>query len=231
MALIVAGLEQLIHLMKEAVDAYPDHPYGILIQSKLHEKAETYLQYWEKASQSFHDQNFNDAARHLKEVLRNNPTDVTAKELLEELGERSAKAQRFYKNIETGLEKGEDLNALVKMAREAVDIHPDFPEGRLVQIKLAQRSRQFRQAMEKGGAALRMGSWEMASKWFSQAQKLCPESVALDQMIENLSQITEVRRKIDDAVLHKRFSEAQHLARFVDLRVDGLKKVLPGLRD
>ena len=151
------GLEQLIHLMKEAVDAYPDHPDGILIQSKLHKKAETYREYWEKASQSFRHQNFDEAAHHLKEVLRTNPTDVTAKKLLEELGERSAEAQRFYKDIETGLEKGEDLNALVKMITEAANLHPDYPEGRLVQFKLAQKVKTIQASHGKRGCCIAAG--------------------------------------------------------------------------
>lgn len=225
------GLDQLIDLMKEAVDIYPDHPDGLLIQSKLHSKGEQYLEYWEKASHCLSRQNFDKAAHHLKEILRVNPTDTAAKELLKELDSRSIEAQRLYREIETSLQAGDDLNDLVKMTREAVNLYPDYSEGRLVQFKLAQRSKQFRQAMEKGETALRLGSWEMAFRWFSKVQKLCTDSVELDQILERLSLIIEARRKIDDAILHKNFSEAQYLVKFVDLKVNGLKKALPGLRD
>ncbi len=225
------GLDQLIDLLKRAVDIYPNHPEGHLLQSRLHSKSEQYREYWEKASQCLSRQDFDEAVLHLKAVLLVNPTDTAAKELLEKLGTRSTEARRLYEAIEEGLQSGDDLNGLVKMTGEAVSIYPNYPGGRVAQFKLAQRSRQFRQAMEKGSTALRLGSWEMALKWFSQVQNLCPNSVELEEIIERLSQITEARRKIDDAVLHKRFGEAQHLARFVDLKVNSLRQALPGVRE
>ncbi len=85
--------------------------------------------------------------------------------------------------------------------------------------------------MEKGFEALKQGAWEMALKWFSQVENLCPNSVELGHIIELLSQIKGARQKINGALMQKKFHDAHHIAGFVDLQVQNLKRILPVLRD
>ena len=225
------NLDQLVDLLKEAVTIYPDHPAGHLAQTRLHSKTNQYREGWEAVSQCISHQNFDEAANHLKEVLRIHPEDTNAKELMEKLVKRPAQARDFYQAIENSLERGDDLNDLVRMTEEATSLFPDCPEGRLVQLRLAGRSKQLRKAMAKGVEALKQGAWELALKWFCQVQKLCPNSVELGHIIERLSQIKDARQEINEALLQKRFNEARHFAGFVDLQVENLKRMLPVLRE
>jgi serine/threonine protein kinase len=225
------NLDQLVDLLQEAISIYPEHPSGRPFQERLHSQTKQYRELWETVTQSVSQQKFDEAANYLKEILRIHPKDTKAKELMKELVGRSAQARHFYQVIENGLERGEDLNDLVRMALEANSFYPDFPEGRLVQIKLAGKSKQFRKAMEKGAEALKQGAWEVALKWFCQVQKLCPNSIELGHIIERLSQISNVRLKITDALLRKRFNDAKHFAKIVDLEAQNLKNILPILRD
>lgn len=225
------NLDQLVNFLKEAVSIYPDHPSGRLLQERLHNQTTKYRELWETASQCVSQQNFDEAANHLKEVLGICPLDTTAKELMKKLGERSTQARHFYQAIENGLERGDDLNELVKMTQEANGLYPSCPEGRLIKIKLTGKSIQFRKAMEKGAEALKKGAWELALECFCQVQKLCPNSVELGHIIDRLSQIRDARQKINEALFQKRFSDAQHFARFVDVQVENMKRMLPLLRN
>ena len=225
------NLGQLVDLLKEAIRIYPDHPSGRLAQARLHNKTKQYRELWEKVSQRVSQQNYDEAVNHLTEVLRLHPEDTKAKASMEKLKGRSAQARHFYQAIENGLERGENLNDLVRMAQEATTLFPDCPEGRLVQLRLAARSKEFRKAMEKGFEALKQGAWEMALKWFSQVENLCPNSVELGHIIELLSQIKGARQKINGALMQKKFHDAHHIAGFVDLQVQNLKRILPVLRD
>lgn len=225
------NLAQLVDLLKEAVSIYPDHPAGRLAHTRLHSKTKRYRELWEKVSQCLSHQNYNDAANHLKEVLRIQPEDPEAKELMGKFVKRTAQARQFYQAIENSLEGENDLNDLVWMTQEATRLYPDCPEGRLAQLKVAGKSKQFRKAMEKGLETLKQGAWELSLKWFCQVQKLSPNSIELGHIIECLSQIKDTRQKINEALLQKKFNEAHHFAGFVDLQVQNLKKMLPILRD
>jgi len=225
------NLDQLVDLLEEAVSIYPDHPAGRLSQTRLNTQTKQYRELWKKVSQCVSHQNFDEAANHIKEVLRIHPEDPEAKELMQKLVKRSAQARHFYQAIENSLEGGDDLNDLVRMTQEATTLFPDCPEGRLVQLKITGRSKQFKKAMAKGVEALKQGAWELALKWFCQVQKLCPNSVELGHIIERLSQIKGTRQKLNEALLQKKFNEAHHFAGFVDLQVENLKRILPVLRD
>jgi len=225
------NLDQLVDLLKEAVSIYPDHPAGRLAQAKLHSRTKQYREGWDAVSRCISRENYDEAVNHLKEVLRIHPEDPDAKDLMEKLGKGSAQARYFYQAIKNSLEEGDDLNDLVRMTQEATTLFPDCPEGRLVQLKVAGRSKQYRKAMEKGVEALKQGAWELAMKWFCQVKKLCPSSIELGHIIERLSQITDARQKIKEALLQRRFDEARHFARFVDMQVENLKRILPVMRE
>ncbi|MBW1784114.1 MAG: protein kinase [Deltaproteobacteria bacterium] len=225
------NMDQLVDLLKQAVAIYPDHPAGILVQTRLRSKTRQYREQWEAVSQCVSQQNLDEALNHLNDILRLYPEDSRAKASMEELKGRTDLARHFYQTVEAGLDKGENLNDLVKMAGEAAKLYPGCPEGRLVQLRLAGRSREFRKGMEKGLEALQHGAWEMALKWFCQVEKLCPNSIELEHIIERLSQIKGARQKINEALIQKRFHDAHHLAGIVDLQVQNLKSMLPILRN
>lgn len=211
------ALSHLVGLLQEAVNIYPDHPSGRLVQARLHNRTKQFRKIWKRISSCYSQKDFREAARLLEEILRIEPEDTQAQQLKEELREKLAQAGQFYQAIDNNLESG-DLNELVGLVREARRICPNHPAGNLVQTRLASRTREFREAMEKGLAALNQRVWDSALEWFQQARQLYPKATAIRQVIEALSRIRDTRQKIDQALVEKNYNEALRLARFVDLQ-------------
>ena len=211
------ALSHSVGLLQEVVNIYPDHPSGRLVQARLHNRTKQFRKIWKRISSCYSQKDFREAARLLEEILRIEPEDTQAQQLKEELREKLAQAGQFYQAIDNNLESG-DLNELVGLVREARRICPNHPAGNLVQTRLASRTREFREAMEKGLAALNQRVWDSALEWFQQARQLYPKATAIRQVIEALSRIRDTRQKIDQALVEKNYNEALRLARFVDLQ-------------
>lgn len=211
------ALSHLVGLLQEVVNIYPDHPSGRLVQARLHNRTQQFRKIWKRISSCYSQNDFREAARLLEEILRIEPEDTQARQLKEELREKLAQAGQFYQAIDNNLESG-DLNELVVLVREARRICPNHPAGSLVQTRLASRTREFREAMEKGLAALNHRVWDSALEWFQQARQLYPKATEIRQVIEALSRIRDTRQKIDQALVEKNYNEAMRLARFVDLQ-------------
>ena len=162
------------------------------------------------------------AVRLLAEVLCISPDHIEAQHLKEELDACLNQADQLYREIDMKLEGG-DLAELTELAKEAINIYPEHPSGRIIQTRLAARAKQFREAMEEGLRALQGMGWEDALQWFQEALKLHSGVLQLRRIIAELSQIEDIRKKIDLALVHGNFDEAQRLACFVDQKVEQIE--------
>ena len=185
---------------------------------------------WEKASVSFFQGDLSRATKLTEEVLRIQPDHIQAKQLQEELRERFAQAEHFYQDISQGLE-GLDLDELARLIREAVSIYPDHPSGYLIQTRLLARTEQYRDAMEKGKAALKRRNWESALGWLRRAQQIHKGGTELERLIEILTQIKDKRSRITQTLAQKKLKEALHLSRIVDVLTQEIENSVPALRE
>ena len=118
----------------------------------------------------------NGAIRGCGALLEEQADHVQARQLLEELQARYQEASAFYAALERDVES-RNVPELLALLREAIQIFPDHPAGRLVQARVRNLAQAFRGHMQHGYEALMQGRWEIALDRLRQAQKLesgCP---------------------------------------------------------
>jgi serine/threonine protein kinase len=183
---------------------------------------------WENASRCYAKGKFNEAADLVDEILSAKSDHAQARRLKEELANRFAQAEGFYREIST-ISEG-SLTEPIELLEEAISIYPDHPSGPLVQAKLAVRVRQYCIAMEEGLNALQKEHWETALAWYHKAFQLHPETPYLSQLIESLTQIKNYRIEMDAAIRQGNLDTALSLARLVDVRVEEMTARIPAFR-
>jgi serine/threonine protein kinase len=212
----------------ELLDDLEEKPAAIALEAST---GETVDETWERASHSFSQGDFNEAARLAEKVLEAKPDHTGARRLREELSARFGQAEQFYQEIARNLEAG-DLSGLTDLVREAISIYPNHPAGHLAQVKLGARARRYRNVMEEGLQELQEERWESALECFCQVLKLInPGAVRLKPIIEVLTRIREMRREIDQTLMQREFRKTLRLARSVDLQVTQMKSRIPALRE
>jgi len=180
---------------------------------------------WRRACVCIPQRCFPQAQQLCARILRLRPDYDHAQMMLDDLHGREQQAQRLYDTIEQGLAGGslEDLTALL---REAVELYPNHPAGRVAQIGLVSRSRRYRTTMRRGAAAFLRGAWDEAAAAFQQAVAADPGSSsaaqAADLTSRVLQHIEESRRHINEATHAQDWSRAQALARCLDEYVEGI---------
>jgi outer membrane protein assembly factor BamD (BamD/ComL family) len=147
------------------------------------------------------------------------PDHPGAQQLKDELSKRFSQSEQLYQEIDRGLNGG-DLSELVALLQEAVSIYPEHPAGRLVQIKIGARARQYRGAMEEGLRALEEERWGTALECFRQALRLHHGANSLREIIEPLNKISDLRQEIHRAIAQGESGKALRLARLADLLIE-----------
>ena len=169
----------------------------------------------------------NDARRACRHLIEMYPDHADAKALRDELEERYDQARQLYTAMEQCLETI-GLDALIEMLKEAVDAFSDHPAGRVVQIRLSVKARQYRQAMESGVAAAKQREWETALSHFEHAKRLNAGAREPERLVrvatKVLDQIREQRERIDLAVNADDGRAALDLARALDEYLDGMSQ-------
>jgi serine/threonine protein kinase len=174
---------------------------------------------WEQASQFFSDGDFQGAFRLAEKIVSVQPEHLPAMELIDIINRRFEDADRFYQEISRNLENG-DLDELVEWLKEASETYPEHPSSAAVQTKMLAKTRKYRSAMEAGTRALEEGQWEVALDYFQAAYGANPGACSLKTVIANLSQIRDVRIKVDNALMNRDFETAESLACFIDAKAD-----------
>ena len=174
---------------------------------------------WQGACRYFDQRQFNDAMRLCRAILTHCPGHIEAEQMQEEIQHRDDQARRIYEAIEQGLDS-RSLDEQIELLREAVDAYPDHPVGRVTQIKLALKSRQYRRAMEQGLGELAGGSWQTAQSWFQLAKELnrgVPEAERPERLAAQvLQEVQQARDRIDAAIADGNWDRALALAQAVD---------------
>jgi tetratricopeptide (TPR) repeat protein len=177
---------------------------------------------WNNAHLCFVRGDFCKASTLLGEVLVINPQHRKACMLKNELNDRYFKAQQIYNEISN--EPESDLAESILMVKEAIEVYPDHPSGRIIQTKLAIASEKFSEAMENGFKAFQKDQWKVSLEWFRLASQLHRAKPNLVTLIQELSQIVDAQDRIDLALQQQDFDTAQYLARWVDLQVEEMKQ-------
>ena len=105
-------------------------------------------QLWDETLAKIHEPDFDAAILICRRIVGLDPNYAKALAALRELESRFEKARQFYAAIQNGMDT-ESLDHLVELLVEAVNIYPKHPDGHLVQMQLASRSRQFTEKMER----------------------------------------------------------------------------------
>jgi len=182
---------------------------------------------WESAVLCMDEGNFDRAQSLCRTILEACPENHDANEMLAEIQTRYEQAEKFYKTIERDIDS-QGLSELVDLMMEAVEIYPEHPSGRLVQVQLAAKVDRFAKSKKEGIEAASNGQFEMALSYFEQAKEIHPDDTGTIQSIDVLSRAlehrTEMRKLIDQASNEGNDERAMALARSLDRDLDQLKE-------
>ncbi|HUT60401.1 MAG TPA: serine/threonine-protein kinase [Phycisphaerae bacterium] len=200
----------------------------------LHGEAESAEALWRCVCEHIEQGRLNDARRACRQLLETHPDHADAKALRDDLEERYDQARQLYTATEQDLETiGQD--ALIAMLEEAVDTFSDHPAGRVVQVRLGVKARQYRQAMESGVAAAKRREWETALSHFEQARRLNPGDQEPERLVriamKVLDQIREQHERIDLAINAGDGRAAMDLARALDEYLDEISQQILDAED
>ena len=189
---------------------------------------------WRCVCEHIEQGRLNDARRTCRQLLEMHPDHADARMLRDELEERYDQTLQLYTAMEQGLETI-GLDTQIEMLREAVDAFSDHPAGRVVQIRLGVKTRQYRQAMGNGVAAAKRREWETALSHFEHARRLNPGAREPERLVriatKVLDQIREQRERIDLAVNADDGHAAMDLARALDEYLDEMSQQILDAED
>ncbi|MFH1516946.1 MAG: protein kinase [Pseudomonadota bacterium] len=180
---------------------------------------------WQQVCDRFAGQCFAEAASLCRRIVQACPDHADAQEMLEQIQHRHSQAEQLYTAISQGLDdRGlDDMNDLLS---EAVAVYPEHPSGLVVQVRLAAKARQYRQAMEQGLAAAQDGDLEAALASLERARQLNPGTRATEEPVRLVGalvrNIQERRQQIDAAMAAENWDLAQGLARELDQYIQAI---------
>jgi len=182
---------------------------------------------WQRACRCAEEGRFDDAEHLCRQLCSRRPDHEDAGAMLRELDRRRKQADGLYGAIEQGLDD-RNLDELGALLTEAVQTYPGHPGGHVIQVRLGEKSRQYRQVMQEGAAAICRGDWTEAHSWFQEAQRLNPGSLqvrnAAHCAARILEQQSESRRFIDGAIASGDYGRAMALARNLDDYLDAMAR-------
>jgi serine/threonine-protein kinase len=182
---------------------------------------------WERICGHVSQRQFADARRVCHRLLEQHPDHADAKVLQDELQERYDQDRQLYTAMEQGLESI-GIDSLIAMLKEAVDVFPDHPAGRVVQVRLSVKSHQYCQALESGVDAAGRREWEIALSHFEQAKRLNAGAREAEGparlVVAILDQIRQEREWIDLAVSAGDPRRAMAVARALDEYLDEMSQ-------
>lgn len=179
-------------------------------------------EHWEEASLLYSQGKYSESDELLVEILLVQPNHAQAVNLKNKIHTKYEQAEKYYEEIGRNCEQ-RDLTKSIELLKAAVNLYPDFPLGRIVQVKLLALTERYRRSVEEGSNHLINGSWEAALECYQEAISINPGARHINNIIRPLLKITDARRQIHQALIQKDFSIALRLACLVDLEVGRLK--------
>jgi tetratricopeptide (TPR) repeat protein len=171
------------------------------------------------------DRQFKKAARLCEEILQRWPNHGPAAHLLDELHAREEQGRELYAAVESGLDS-RDLEELLRLLERAIEVWPDHPSRPQLQIRLAERARQYAEAMELGVESTGRADFQSARSWFQRALQQNPGSGEAKRCLDLVERILhdkqDARGRIDAAIAAGNGDLALAIARRIDAEIRGL---------
>ena len=159
------------------------------------------------------------ATRICNRILEVVPRHEHAQALLGDLQVRGHEAHRLYAAIEQELDRL-NLGDLTRLLNDAIRLYPDHSSGRVIQLRLLARAREYHALMRQGAEAFCERAWEEARVCFQNALRLDGNSDAartasrlVDCVVRRMQ---ELRRKLDEARHEGDHGQVQVFARELD---------------
>jgi len=185
-------------------------------------------QLWQLACQDIESGNLCSAAQLCGKILEIEPGHIDAHSLQQQINSRFHKARQFYKAIETNLDS-RSLEDLMDLLCEAVEMFPDHPDGHLVQVQLASKAKNFKEAIDDGIKAMSQGKIELAQNAFQRAARInvnCSQAAYMvDLASRTIQWLNDSRAQIDSAIEQRNWDKALSLARQVDQQMTDLQQL------
>jgi serine/threonine protein kinase len=171
--------------IQEVLDIDPDNPDAVGLRSEI-EKLRSHYQtdnWFRLVDQHIHNQSFGQAKQGLQEVLKLNPDDKRARDLLvevehkeQELGHLRGEKEKLYQSALYCYNRGEISSALTKLER-VLDLTRQSPDSAIPERDAQYQSlyNQIRTERETAKNAYAEGRRHLADRNFAKALEICNE--------------------------------------------------------
>lgn len=183
---------------------------------------------WEKALGLFNESKFNEANEQLTRIFGINSAHSDALEMQKKIQSRYSQAEELYQYIMGQLDT-QNLRDLIELLKQAINVYPEHPAGRVPQELVAAKATAYRKAMEDGTRMFNDQRWESALHFFTKAIQIDDASTNLRVLVERLSLIEDYRKKEYAALAVPDTTKAFYWARAMDVIIETLKYELAGV--
>jgi len=110
------SFSQLLTLLDEAIQFFPDHPDGHLVQTQLQAVAGEFKNAMDKGDEAFGEGHWQQARRNFKRALELNPGSLRIAELIDFVDKVSQQVEAARANIDAAIQR-QDWNKAMSLAR------------------------------------------------------------------------------------------------------------------
>lgn len=225
--------------IQEVLDIDPGNPDAVSLRSAI-EKQRSHHQsenWFRLVDQHIHNGSFVQARQGLQEILKLNPNDSKARELLVDVDRREKEIERtrkekeqLYEGAMSCYQHGEVSSALTKLER-ILDLTRRSPESTIPDRDAQYQSlyNQIRTERDIARSAYAEGQRHLADRNFAKALELCSEFLKKspgDPLFQALKLEAEERQRQDQSAFIAEVSRRAEAERDLDRRVNILKEAV-----
>ncbi len=225
--------------IQEVLTIDPDNPDAVSLKSAI-EKQRSHRQtenWFRLVDQHIHNSSFVQARRGLEEILKLNPNDTKARELLVDVDRREKEVERtrkekeqLYQSAMTSYQHGEVSSALTKLER-ILELTRRSPDSTIPDRDAQYQSfyNQIRTERDAARNAYAEGQRYLVDRNFGKALEICSEFLKKapgDPMFQALKLEAEEQQRQDQSAFIAEVSRRAEAERDLDRRVNILKEAV-----
>ena len=228
-----------VQKIQEVLEIDPDNPDAISLRSGIEKKRSHHQtdNWFRLVDQHIHNQSFGQARQGLQEILKLNPNDTRARELLveverkeQEVGRLRGEKEQLYQSALSCYDRGEISSALTKLER-ILDLTRHSPDSAVPERDAQYQSlyNQIRSERETARNAYAEGRRYLADRNFSKALEICNEFLKRspgDPMFQALQLEVEEQRRQEQSAFIAEVSRRVDAEPDLDRRVNILKEAV-----
>ncbi len=182
----------------------------------------------QKARHAYEQRNYDNAKHCYQIVLKHQLKNFEASQALKTIDHRYQQVKEIYHYINQNMDVL-SLYELVKTLERANELYPNHPDGCCPQLKILNRTEQYKKNIENGIQALRKSYWESAFYSLNLAFQMNPCQGEIANTLHWLQTILQkkstIQSMMNQALTDGKYQKAKSLARSLDNFMDQTKRI------